>query len=122
MVGFIIKFLFTALGLFVSWQFFHLIGFDDTAALLLAALVLGVVNAIIRPILLVLTFPITVVTLGLFLFVLNGLMVSLMGWLLKDHGVHVSGFWDPIFTAIVLGITSWIAHLIVGEGKRAEKR
>lgn len=80
-------------------------------SLLLAALVLGFVNALIRPIVFVLTLPITVVTLGVFAFVVNGLMIWLTGALVP--GFHVSGFWSSVWAAILLSIVSAILNMVV---------
>ena len=78
---------------------------------LIAALVLGLVNAVIRPILLLLTLPVTVVTLGLFIFVLNGLLFWLVGSFID--GFVVSGFWPGVFGAIVFSIISWLLSALL---------
>ncbi|MEP7209149.1 MAG: phage holin family protein [Casimicrobiaceae bacterium] len=75
-------------------------------AALIAALVLGLINTLIRPVLVLLTLPVTVLTLGLFIFVINGLLFWAVGsWL---HGFHVAGFWSGVFGAIVYSIISWL--------------
>ncbi|MGN6388914.1 MAG: phage holin family protein [Burkholderiaceae bacterium] len=78
---------------------------DSFGAALLAALVLGLVNTLIRPVLLLLTLPVTVVTLGLFIFVVNGLLF----WLVASvvGGIHVAGFWSAVGGALVYSIISW---------------
>ena len=73
---------------------------------LIAALVLGLVNAVIRPILILLTLPATVVTLGLFIFVINGLLFWFVGSFIE--GFVVTGFWAGVFGAIVFSIISWL--------------
>jgi putative membrane protein len=78
---------------------------------LLVALVLGLLNAIVRPILFVLTLPITVVTLGLFIFVLNGLMFWLTAQLMP--GFEVRGFWWAVLAAIVFSVISWVVSSVV---------
>lgn len=118
----ILKILFTAAGLWVAAYFLKGISYDSYQTLAIAAVVLGVVNAIIRPIVTVLTIPITFITLGLFLFVVNGLMLWLTGFLLKDHGFHVDGAMTAILGAIIVGIVSWIGHMIIGEGGKDAKR
>ena len=77
---------------------------------LVVAIVLGFVNAIIRPILVILTLPVTILTLGLFIFVINGLLFWAVGsfW----PGFHVEGFWAGVFGAIVFSIISWILSAI----------
>jgi putative membrane protein len=74
-------------------------------AALLAALVLGLLNAVVRPVLVLLTLPVTILTLGLFIFVLNGLLFWLAGnWL---QGFEVVGFWAAVFGAILFSLVSW---------------
>ena len=77
----------------------------DFGTALIVALVLGLLNAIIRPILVVLTLPITVLSLGLFIFVINGLLFWAVGSFVP--GFHVAGFWSGVFGAIVYSIISW---------------
>jgi putative membrane protein len=72
---------------------------------LVAALVLGLINAVVRPVLVLLTLPVTLVTLGLFIFVLNGLLFWMVGtWL---EGFEVAGFWSGVFGAILFSLVSW---------------
>jgi len=79
---------------------------DSFSAALIAALVLGLVNAVIRPILILLTLPATLLTLGLFIFVINGLLFWWVGSFIQ--GFHVSGFWSGVFGAIVYSLISWV--------------
>ena len=83
-----------------------LIRVDGFLAALLAAILLGIVNTIIRPILVILTFPLTLLSFGLFLLVINGLMLWLVSALVS--GFHVSGFWGALFGSILVSIVSWI--------------
>jgi len=92
--------------LIISYLFPKMIRVDGFLAALVAAFLLGVVNAIIRPILVLLTFPLTLVTLGLFLLVINGLMLWLVSALVR--GFHVSGFWGAVFGSILISLVSWI--------------
>lgn len=85
-------------------------------SLIIAALVFGIVNAIVRPIAVLLSIPLIVVTLGLFLFVVNALLLWLVGAIVP--GFHVDGFWAALWGAIWLGIISWIVNAI-GEPRRA---
>jgi putative membrane protein len=80
--------------------------------LLLAAALLGIVNAFVRPIAIVLTFPITIVTLGLFLLVVNAAMVALVAWMLP--GFHVAGFVAALLTALLVGVTGWVGSWFIG--------
>lgn len=80
-------------------------------AALVAAVVLGLVNAVLRPVLVLLTLPVTIVTLGLFIFVLNGLLFWMVGaWL---EGFEVGGFWPGVFGAIVFSLVSWLLSALV---------
>ena len=80
-------------------------------AALVAALVLGLVNAVVRPVLVLLTLPVTVLTLGLFIFVINGLLFWMVGtWL---EGFAVAGFWAGVFGAILFSLVSWLLSALV---------
>ncbi len=121
MFGFIIRLLVGAAGL---WLASILIpkGIDyhhSLVSLLIAAAILGVANAIVRPILIILTLPISIVTLGLFLFVVNGVVFWLVGQL--PIGFHVDGLLNAILGAIITGLVSWIGHALFGFHKY-EKR
>jgi putative membrane protein len=105
MVGFLIRAAVVALGLWLAAEIVPGISFDSNQTLIAAALLLGIVNAFVRPVLIILTFPITLVTLGLFLIVINGLMIELVGWFLG--GFHVAGLWPAILAAVVVSLTSW---------------
>ena len=83
-------------------------------AAVVAALILGLVNAIIRPVLILLTLPVTVVTLGLFIFVLNGLLFWLVGSFVD--GFVVQGFWSGFFGSLLFSIVSWILSALVLKG------
>jgi putative membrane protein len=87
------------------------ISVENFTTALIAALVLGLVNAIIRPILVILTLPVTLITLGLFIFVINGLLFWLVGDLIK--GFHVAGFWAGVFGAIVYSVISWLLSALL---------
>jgi putative membrane protein len=113
MVGFILRALISAIGLWVATRWVNGIRIDDPTTLVLAGLLLGVVNAIVRPIAVVLTFPFTIVTLGFFLLVINTAMVGLVAWLLP--GFHIpGGFWSAFATAIIVWITGWIGSWLIG--------
>ncbi|HXX36018.1 MAG TPA: phage holin family protein [Thermodesulfobacteriota bacterium] len=92
--------------LIISYLFPKMIRVDDFLAALVAAFLLGVVNTIIRPVLVLLTLPLTLVTLGLFLLVINGLMLWLVSAFVK--GFHVGGFWGAVLGSILISIVSWI--------------
>ena len=118
MLRFIIQALVTALGLWLASRLVPGVAFSDTGSLVLAAVLLGIANAVVRPILVVLTFPITVLTLGLFLLVVNAATIGLVAVLLD--GFAVQGLWPGIGAAIVTGVVSWIAGAFIGDGRRAD--
>ncbi len=116
MMGFILRAVITAAGLWVATQWVPGVHIDSTTTLLIAAVLLGVANAIVKPIAFILTLPITLLTLGLFLFVLNAAMVGLVAWLVP--GFHVDGFKAALLTAIVVWIVSWIGSWFIGKRTR----
>ena len=119
MRGFFTRLLITALGLWVARTIVPGVVIDGWATLILAALILGIVNAIVRPVLFILTLPLTVLTLGLFLFILNGVSLVLVAWLMP--GVTVSGIWSATLGALVVGVTSWFANGFIGSSGRIER-
>lgn len=111
MTNFIVTVLISAVGLFIISRLNLGLQIDSLTTTLIAALVLGLLNAFVRPVLAFLSLPITVLTLGLFALVLNALMIMLMGALVK--GVHVNGFIGALIASIVLSILTWIISAIV---------
>src|SRR5574341_1395072 len=119
MRGFFTRLLINAIGLFAASKLVPGITFDGWGSLVVAALLLGIVNAVVHPVLFVLTLPITLVTLGLFLLVINGISLGLVAWLLP--GFAVSGLWAATLGALVVGLTSWFASSFVGSSGRFER-
>jgi putative membrane protein len=113
MMGFLLRAVITAAGLWLATQWVPGVHVDTVPMLLLAAVLLGVVNALVRPIAFILTLPVTILTLGLFLFVLNALMVWLVAWMVP--GFHVSGFKAALLTAIIVWIVGWIGSWFIGK-------
>jgi putative membrane protein len=118
MIGLIIRVLIVAAGLWVAAHIVPGIQVTSLGSLLAAAVLLGLANAIVRPILVILTFPITIITLGLFLLVINGLMLELVALFL--HGFQVHGLFAAILGAIVVGLTGWVASWFIGSSGRFE--
>ena len=114
MVNFILRALVTALGLWVASKIVPGVHVTGWKALLFAGVLMGIVNAFVRPILTLLTLPLTILTLGLFLLVVNGLMVELVSWLLSGHGFHVHGLWAAIETTIIVWLVSLVASWFIG--------
>ena len=92
--------------LIISYLLPGLIRVEGIWAALVAAFLLGIVNAVLRPILVFFTFPITLLTFGLFLLVINGLMLWLVSAIVK--GFHVNGFWGAVLGSILISLVSWI--------------
>lgn len=104
------------LGLYLASQLLSGVNIAGTGTFILAALLLGLVNAVVRPIALVLTFPLTILTLGLFLFVLNAAMFGLVAALLENF--TISGFWSAVFGSIIVSITNTVSSWYIGpDGK-----
>lgn len=118
MMGFVVRVLLTALGLWVASALLAGVYSNGMLSILGAGLLLGIVNAVIRPILVILTLPITILTLGLFLLVVNALMVLLVSKLM--HGFTVDGFWWAMVTAIIVTIVGWAGNMFVGPRGRFE--
>ncbi len=118
MPGFLIRWLICALGLWVAQAIVPGVRIDGAETVLLAAVVLGIVNAVVRPIAVLLTLPITVVTLGLFLLVLNAAMLGLVASLLS--GFEIAGFGPALLASIVVSVTSWFASHYVGPKGKVE--
>lgn len=112
MQGFLVRAVVVGIGLWLASQIVRGVHFSSTESLIAAALLLGIVNALVRPVLVILTFPITILTLGLFLLVINGLMIELVSYFLS--GFVVTGFWPAFFAAIVVSLTSWVMSGWVG--------
>lgn len=118
MPGFWVRFLITVSGLLLAaWQLDGM-HFGGPLSLLFAALVLGLVNATVRPVMLLLTLPITVITLGLFLLVLNGAMLGLAA--LMVPGFIIDGFWAALFGAIIVSLTGMVANWFIGPKGQVE--
>jgi putative membrane protein len=112
MPGFLVRLLINAAGLWLAAALVPGVEIHGVGTLFLAALLLGVVNAVVRPLIVLLTLPITVLTLGLFLLVVNAAMLGLVARLLDGFAIH--GFFAALLGWLVVSLTSWIASLYVG--------
>ncbi len=118
MLGFLIRALIVALGLWLATLWVRGVSIDTPATLILAGVLLGVVNSIVRPIAILLTLPMTIVTLGLFLLVINAGMVALVAWILP--GMHVGGFWSAFWTSVLVSLVSFVGSWFVGGKGKVE--
>ena len=100
-----------ALALLALPYVFSSIQVESFGTALLVALVLGLINTLLRPLLVLLTLPVTLLTLGLFIFVINALLFQLTGHLVS--GFDVGGFWSALFGAIAYSVISWALHALL---------
>lgn len=112
-MGFLIRLLANALAILAAAYIVPGIEVSGGLTLLAAALVLGLINAVVRPILLFLTFPFTLVTLGLFIFLLNAFCLWLTSLLVKGFEVH--GFWASVFGAMTVSVASWLVTILLSD-------
>ena len=119
MRGFVYRCVITALGLWAATAIVPGVKVDTPGHLIVAALMLGFVNAVIRPFILIFTLPLTVFTLGMFIFVVNGISLEIVHWLVP--GFKVASFGSAILGSIVVGLTGWFASAFVGGSGRIER-
>jgi putative membrane protein len=115
----IVLWLINALALLALPYIVPMVQVDSFPAALVAALLLALVNTFIRPLLVLLTLPVTLVTLGLFIFVINGLLFWFVASFVR--GFHVAGFWSAVLGAIVYALISWAASSLVFGDRRGER-
>jgi putative membrane protein len=114
MAGLLIRWLITTVAILIVPYLISGVRIDSLGTALWAAAILGILNALIRPVLLLLTLPLTILTLGLFILVINALMFQLAGALVS--GLHVSSFWSAFFASIIVSIVSWLMNSMVAGG------
>ena len=108
----------TGLGIWLAAYLVPGVSATSTGALIWAAIALGLINAFVRPVLVLLTLPFTILTLGLFLLLLNAAMLNLAGWFVD--GFEVVGFWNAVFGAIVVSLVSGLCSKFIGPKGRYE--
>lgn len=118
MIGLLLRLLVVAFGLWLAAALVPGIEVQGLWTLLGAALLLGIVNAVVRPLLVILTLPITLLTLGLFLLVVNAAMLGLVAWMFDNF--TISGFWPAVLGSIVVSLTGWLASYFIGPRGRIE--
>jgi putative membrane protein len=119
MRGLLARILITAFGLWMADSLLDGMSFGDMPSLWIAALLLGIVNAVVRPLVVILTFPITLITLGLFLLVINGAMLFLVAGMMPAF--EISGIGTAMLGAIIVGLTGWVANGFVGNKGKVER-
>jgi len=118
MAGFILRGLVAALGLWAATEMLTGFTIDSATTLIVAGLLLGLVNAIVRPFALLLSLPALIITLGLFLLVVNAAMLGLVALLLP--GFHIAGFWTAVGGALIVSVVSWVGSWFIGSRGRVE--
>jgi putative membrane protein len=108
MPGILIRWLVTTLAILMIPHLISGVRVEGIGSALAAAAILGILNALIRPILIVLTLPLTIVTLGLFILVINALLFQFAGWMVS--GLHIESFWSALFGSLIVSIVSWIMN------------
>lgn len=107
----LLKWLINALALYIASYLIKGIQVSGAWALLLAAALLGILNAVIRPLLIILTLPINILTLGLFTLIINGLMLWMVAFFIK--GFVIQGFWPALLGALLISLISWIVNWLI---------
>lgn len=115
MTAFVVRALIAALGLWLATEWVDGIHVSTATTLVLAAVLLGIVNAIVKPVAVLLTLPLTLVTLGLFLLVVNAAMLGLVAALLP--GFVITGFWPALWAALIVSVVSWIGSAMFKPGR-----
>ena len=118
MAGFLIRMLITSLGLWVASHMVPGMSISGFGTLLGAALLLGFVNAVVRPLLVLLTLPISIMTLGIFLLVINGAMLALVASLFNNF--TIDGLFSAIVGSVIVSLVSWFASWFIGPGGKFE--
>lgn len=112
MTAFVLRAVIAAFGLWIATEWIDGFTIDSASTLLLAAFLLGIVNAVIRPLMLLLTLPFTLLTLGFFILVVNAAMIALVSALIP--GFDISSFRSAFLGALVVSITGWIGAGLSG--------
>lgn len=118
MKGFIARTFITAFGLWIADTLLPGIRFDGVVSLWLSAFLLGVVNAVVRPLVVLLTLPITFLSLGLFMLVINGSMLMMVAAFVGSF--HIAGLGSAVVASIILGVSGWLANGYIGDQARVE--
>ena len=118
MRGFLVRLLVSALSLWLADAILPGMALHGLGTIILAAFLLGLVNAVVRPLAIVLTLPFTILTLGLFLFVVNAAMLALVAWLLP--GFTLGGFWWALLGSLVISIVGTVLSWMIGPHGKPE--
>ena len=111
MKAFLAKWFITAVSIFIVANVFGIIHIENLRALMLAALILGILNAILRPVLIILTLPITILSLGLFTLVINGLLLYAVAGLVS--GFEITSFWRAFLAALLISVVNALINFLI---------
>jgi putative membrane protein len=114
MHGILIRWLITTVSILLIPYILSGVRVESVWSALFAGAILGVLNALVRPLLIILTLPLTIVTLGFFILVINALLFQLAGAIVP--GLHIASFWSALFASIIVSIVSWFMSSIVSGG------
>ena len=115
MKDFLQRWIITTVAVLIAVKVVPGMEYRDWTDVVLASLILGILNALLRPMMMLLSFPLLVFTLGLFTLVINALLLWLTSFLIKD-GFHVSGFWPAFWGALVISVVSLVLNTLAGTG------
>ena len=118
MRGFVLRFVVTGVAVLVAVQVIPGLAIDSFAAGAVGVLVLAILNAVFRPLLYLLSAPFIIVTLGLFMIVINAFLLHVVSVLV--NGFHVHGFWPAVGGAVLISLVSWVMNLMVSERGRVQ--
>ena len=116
MRGLLVRWLISALSLLLIGYLVPGFEVRSLSYALAAAVVLGFLNAVIRPVLIIITLPLTIVTMGLFVFVINAVMLWLLSALMR--GIDITGFWSALAGALIMSLISWLTSSYINEQGR----
>lgn len=118
MAGFLLRLIANVAGLAVADALLEGVAVDESLTFFVAAIVLGFVNAVVRPLAILFTLPATLLTMGLFLWVINGAMLALVAWLV--NGFHVDGLLNAMVASFIVGLVAWLGNRFIGPRGRVE--
>lgn len=124
LVTFVVRWLITAVAVWVAAELLGGIHLEGWRSTLLVALILGLLNAYVKPLMVLFGLPVLVMTLGLFLIIINTALLGLTAWIAgKFDSIRfaIDGFWDALFGAIIISIVSWLLTMLINPGKIARR-
>jgi len=118
MYGILVRWLLSTFSLLLAAYLVEGIEVTGFFSALMAAAMLGILNALIRPVFIIITLPINILTLGLFTWVINGIMLMMVSGVIG--GFNVDGFWSALWGSLILGLINWLANIFIGGRGKVE--